>query len=85
MFKTVYYVIASLLILLGAGLNAKLLWGIADITMGGMTIINIPVIIILGKYAIRALKDYEKQRKEGKDPVFRAKDINLPHDVDYWK
>jgi len=84
-FKTVYYIIASLVVLLGAGLNAKLLWDIADITMGGITIINIPVILIMGKYAMRALKDYEKQRKEGKDPVFHAKDIDLPHDVDYWK
>lgn len=84
-FMYVYYVIASLLIFLGAGLNAKLLWGIADITMGGMTLINIPVIVILGKYAIRALKDYEKQRKDGKEPVFKAKDIELPDEVDCWK
>jgi len=53
--------------------------------MGAMTIINMPVILYLSKYAIRALKDYEKQRKEGKEPVFRAKDINLPYEVDYWK
>ena len=46
--------------------------------------INIPVIIILGKYALRALKDYEKQKKAGIDPVFRAEDIDLPHEVDYW-
>lgn len=81
----VYYVLASLLIFVGAGLTADLLWNIADITMGGMALINIPVILILGKYAMRALKDYTKQRKEGKDPVFRAKDIGLPHEVDYWK
>ncbi len=83
-FKIIYRIIASLLILVGAGLSADLLWGVADITMGAMTIINIPVILILSKYAIRALKDYEKQRKEGKEPVFRAKDIDLPHEVDYW-
>ena len=62
-----------------------MLWGIADVTMGAMAIINIPVIVILGKYAFAALKDYEKQRKAGKDPVFKAKDINLPHNVDCWK
>lgn len=84
-FMTIYKVIASLVILLGAGLNADLLWGIADIFMGGMTLINLPVIIILGKYPLRALADYEKQRKEGAEPVFRAKDIDLPVEVDYWK
>ena len=84
-FNTIYYIIASLIILLGAGLNADLLWNIADITMGGMTLINIPVSLILSKYAVRALNDYIKQRKEGKEPVFRAKDIDLPHKVDYWE
>lgn len=84
-FMRVYYIIASLVIFIGAGLSADLLWNIADVTMGGMTIINMPVILILSKYAFRALKDYDKQRKEGKIPVFKAKNIELPHEVDYWK
>lgn len=83
-FMTVYRIVASLVILLGAGLSADLLWNIADILMGGMALINIPVIIILSKYAIRALRDYEEQRKAGREPQFRAKDIELPHTVDYW-
>lgn len=83
-FMRVYYVVASLVILLGAGLSADLLWGIADITMGAMTIINMPVILYLGKYAYKALKDYEKQRKDGVEPVFKAKNIDLPHKTDYW-
>ncbi len=84
-FTAFYRIIASLLIFVGAGLNAGLLWNVSDILMGAMTIINIPVIVILGKYAIRTLRDYEKQKKEGKDPVFRAESIGLPHEVDYWK
>ncbi len=83
-FMTVYYIIASLLIFLGAGLDSGLLWGIADVTMGLMTLVNMPVIIILGKYAMRALDDYTKQRKEKKDPVFKAEDISLPHKTDFW-
>ena len=83
-FMHVYHVVASLVILLGAGLSADLLWNISDVLMGGMTLINMPVIFILSKYAVRALKDYNEQRKAGKDPVFHAKDIGLPHEVDYW-
>lgn len=83
-FMRIYYIVASLIILLGAGLSADLLWGIADVTMGAMTIINMPVILYLGKYAYRALKDYEKQRKDGVEPVFKAKNIDLPHKTDYW-
>lgn len=79
-----YHIVGALLVFLGAGLSADLLWNVADITMGVMTLINMPVILILGKYVFRALKNYEAQRKAGADPVFRAADIDLPHEVDYW-
>ncbi len=84
-FNTVYYILAAFVIFLGAGLSADLLWNLADLTMGAMTLINLPVILVLHKYAVRALDDYTKQRKAGKEPVFRAQDIGLPHEVDYWK
>ena len=83
-FRNVTYVIASLVIFLGAGLSADLLWGIADITMGAMTLINMPIIIYLGKYAIRALRDYEGKLKGGKEISFKKDDIGLPHRTDYW-
>lgn len=83
-FMNAYYIIASAVIFIGAGLSADLLWGIADVTMGAMTVINMPVILYLGKYAYRALKDYEKQRKDGIEPIFKAKNIDLPHKTDYW-
>ncbi len=83
-FNAVYYILASLVILLGAGLSADLLWNIADLTMGAMALINIPVLFILGKYAFRALNDYKKQRKAGLDPTFRAKDVGIDTSLDYW-
>lgn len=82
--RNICYVIASLVIFVGAGLSADLLWGIADITMGGMTIINMPIILYLGKYAIRTLKDYEMKLKKGGDITFNKNDIDLPHETDYW-
>ena len=84
-FLYTYYIIACGVILLGAGLNAGLLWNIADLTMGAMTLINMPVILLMSKYAVRCLNDYTRQRKEGKEPKFRAKDIDLPHKVDCWE
>jgi AGCS family alanine or glycine:cation symporter len=84
-FMRIYYVIASAVILLGSGLNADLLWDIADLTMGGMTLINMPVILVLSKYAVRCLNNYTSQLKQGKEPMFRASDIELPHQVDCWK
>lgn len=84
-FMRVYHLLCALVILVGAGLSADLLWGIADVTMGAMALINLPTILYLGKYAFGALKDYEKQKKEGKDPVFLAKSIGLENKVECWQ
>ncbi len=84
-FNSIYYLIASLLILLGAGLNSPVLWDVADILMGLMAVINITVIIILGKKAILALKDYIQQKKSGKECVFLAKDVGITEELDYWQ
>ncbi|MBE6567302.1 MAG: alanine:cation symporter family protein [Ruminococcaceae bacterium] len=84
LFNYVYYTVAAGLILLGAGLSANLLWNLADLLMGLMALINIPVILILGGQAYRALKDYRRQKKQGLDPVFRAKDIGIEKPLDYW-
>lgn len=84
-FNYIYYIIASILILLGAGLNSSVFWDIADILMGMMAVINITVIIILGKKAILALKDYVKRKKAGEDCVFHAKDIGITDELDYWQ
>ena len=84
-FMLVYHIICSLIIFIGAGLSADLLWNIADITMGAMALINVPVILILSKYAFRAIKDYDRQRKMGEHPVFYADSIGLPHKVECWQ
>jgi len=42
--------------------------------------------MLLGKVAIDALRDYEAQRKAGKNPVFKGEDIGLPEEeLDFWK
>ena len=81
---TVFYVLASIVVFLGALLDFGMVWNLADVLMGVMAIINLPVIVILGKPALAALKDYTAQRKAGKDPVFKASSINLPHVTDFW-
>ena len=52
--------------------------------MGIMAIINLPVIVILGKPAIASLNDYIRQRKNGEDPVFKASSIGLKQKTDFW-
>lgn len=73
----IYRIIASLIIFVGAGMSMAAAWDIADITMAFMCLINIPSIIALGGVALKAMKDYEKQKKAGVNPVFKAADIGL--------
>lgn len=85
-FMAAFRVLCVLVIFVGAGLPMSAAWAIADILMAFMALINIPSIMILGGIAIRAMKDYERQKKEGKNPVFRAKDIGLDTaNLDFWK
>ena len=49
-----------------------------------MAIVNLPVIVILGGTALKALKDYTDQRAQGKDPVFKAASIGLREKTDFW-
>ncbi len=85
-FMTGFRIIAALVIFVGAGLSMAAAWDIADILMAVMCFINLPACIVLSKVAIDACKDYEKQKSEGKNPVFHARDIGLEDaGLDYWQ
>lgn len=63
----IFYLLCSVIVFIGAIIPMDAAWAMADITMGGMTLINLPVCMLLGKIAIDCMKDYEKQKKEGKN------------------
>ena len=85
-FMVAYRIIAALIIFVGAGMSMAAAWDIADIFMAFMCLINIPACAILGTTAVKAMKDYERQKKEGKNPVFLAKNIGLDEtNLDFWK
>ena len=85
-FMTVFYVICVLIIFVGALAPMDLAWSIADITMGGMTLINIPCCAILSGVAVKALRDFEQQKKRRLNPTFKARDIGLDDsELSFWK
>lgn len=71
-------------IFLGAQANFDTVWNLADVLMGFMAVVNIFAILMLGKISFDALKDYDKQKSQGKDPVFLAKNIGL-NNTKCWK
>lgn len=81
---TIFRIAACFVVFFGALLDFGLVWNIADVLMGVMALINLPVIVILGKTAIGALNDYISQRKAGKDPVFKASSVGLSGKTDFW-
>lgn len=85
-FMVVFYLVCTLVIFVGAAVPMDFAWTMADITMGGMTLINIPCCVLLSGGVIKALRDYEAQKRQGKDPVFRAKDIGMDDtELHCWK
>ena len=77
---TVFRIACIVVIYFGAVNSFDLAWNLADIFMGLMAIVNLIAILLLGKWALRALDDYAEQRRSGKDPVFVADGIEgFPH------
>ena len=83
-FMILFRIDAMILIFIGAGMQISTVWNLADVLMGIMAILNLPVIVILARPALAALKDYTTQKKQGKNPVFKAASIGLKEKTDYW-
>ncbi len=83
-FMTGFRIAASVIVFVGAVASMSLVWNLADVTQGLMVVTNIPVILLLMKPAVAALKDYQQQRQAGENPVFRAADIGLKEKTEFW-
>ena len=81
---TIFRIAAAAMVLFGAQNDIDVAWSLADITMGLEAVVNIIAIVLLSGIAVKALKDYEKQKAAGKDPVFREKNIGL-NNTSVWK
>ncbi len=80
----IFRVLACIVIFIGAQMKFGLVWDLSDVLMGIMALINLPVILRLSNIAIRTLQDYLQQKKNGKDPVFKASSIDLLGKTDFW-
>ena len=80
----VFRVLTVACVYLGSVASLGLVWDIADVSMGIMALMNIVVIAILSPKAVAIIKDYIRQRKEGKNPVFKAKDIPGLENTECW-
>lgn len=70
-----YRLAVGAMVMIGAIASLDLVWALADITMGMMTVCNLAAILVLGKYAIKALDDYRNQRLRGYNPTYHSSTI----------
>lgn len=63
--------------------TADLAWALGDLGVGLMAWLNIIGILFLQKPAFAALRDYEAQVKQGKDPIYDAR-ANGVHNAPIW-
>ena len=64
-------------IFIGAQMSFSMVWDLADVLMGLMALVNLVAILLLGGKAIRVLRDYQKQRRAGKNPVYRYDEVGV--------
>ena len=51
-FMVLFRIDAVVLIFIGAGMEINMVWNLADVLMGVMALINLPVIVILARPAL---------------------------------
>lgn len=77
-------IVIVLSVFYGSMKSAKAAWDLGDIGVGAMAWINIIAILLLSQKTIRAFRDYEKQQKEGKDPIFDPKKLDIEN-AGFWE
>ena len=80
-----YRLVLGVLIFTGSLMTIDLVWSLVDFFMVIMTVCNLIALLLLGRYALRLLRDYQQQRREGRDPVFRKDTLpELADQLECW-
>lgn len=81
----IYRIAVIAMVVYGSLTGFQIVWDMADLFMGIMALINLIVIALLSNVAYKVYKDYAKQRKQGLDPVFKAKNIPGLKNAETWE
>lgn len=70
--------------LYGAVKSASVVWALGDIGVGLMAWLNIVAILLLQKPALKALRDYEAQKRAGREPSFDPAALGIAN-ATFWE
>jgi AGCS family alanine or glycine:cation symporter len=82
---TAYRLLVVVAVLAGSVAGADLIWNFADGVMGLMALTNLIAIGLLSGLAFRLLKDFTRQRREGRDPVFTRSLLPDVTGIECWE
>ncbi|MDR0234945.1 alanine/glycine:cation symporter family protein [Acinetobacter sp.] len=83
-FKTIAKTASLTALFMGSIASTETMWALGDITFGSMAYVNLIALILLTKPLLKVLKDYDIQRKSGKDPVFDPRKVDIKN-ATYWE
>ena len=66
----IFKLVALLAVFAGSVAELPLVWALADVAMGLMTLVNVTALVLLGRWAFAALSDYEASLAAHRAPVF---------------
>ena len=82
--RKVYAVVLTGVVFLGSVISVDLAWAIAGVTMVIIAMFNLLVIMEMGGTAVKLLKHYQGQKRQGLEPVFLASDMPELTNVECW-
>ena len=72
------------MVFIGSLTTSGVTWTLGDIGVGAMAWINIIAILLLSPKALRALSNYEKEKKQGVEPNFDPSELEIEN-ADFWE
>ncbi|KMK75180.1 alanine/glycine:cation symporter family protein [Alkalihalobacillus pseudalcaliphilus] len=80
-----YRILVMAMVVFGSVAGIALVWDMADVFMAFTTVVNLAAIVLIGKISFAVINDYVEQRKSGKNPVFKSKNIPGLKNADTWE
>ena len=82
--RKIFAVVLTAVVFIGAIIPVDLAWAVAGVTMVIIALFNLVVITLMGGTAVRLLKHYQAQKKQGIDPIFLASDMPDLRNIECW-
>ncbi|MCY1104967.1 alanine/glycine:cation symporter family protein [Shouchella clausii] len=80
----VYRLLVVAMVVFGSLAAIELVWSLADVFMAFTTVVNLMAILLIGGISFAVISDYQSQRQQGKNPVFKSKNIPGLKNASTW-